>query len=73
MKRLLSIALAALCVACAPARQELKTGDLFFVALPGDYQVEDDMDSAIIDATVSDELNLIHAGILEVADEKDCL
>ena len=70
MKRLLSIALAALCVACAPARQELKTGDLFFVALPGDYIAdEDSMDSAILESTVSDELNLIHAGILEVADD----
>lgn len=47
---------------------DVRSGDLFFVGIPGDYKAEG-MDSAILDATVSDELNLIHAGILDVDDE----
>lgn len=70
MKRIFTIVLAALAIACTPAKQQIRTGDLFFVGIPGDYQIEDDsMDAAIIESTVSDELNLIHAGILEVADD----
>jgi len=70
MKRFLPIFFSVLVFACAPAKEEIKTGDLFFVGIPGDYSIEEDsMDAAIIESTVSDELNLIHAGILEVADD----
>ena len=68
MKKILIIALLALTAACAPKPDSLQTGDLVFIGIPGDYSLgEDSMDGAIAASTGSNELNLIHVAIVEVA------
>ena len=63
-------ALALALSACAPKAESLQTGDLVFVGIPADYDLDSDsMDSAIADATGgSAGLNLIHTAIVEVTD-----
>jgi hypothetical protein len=65
MKRVLFIVTAILLASC---QSGIKTGDLLFVGIPGDYSLdESEMDGAISAATGSkDALNLIHVAILEV-------
>lgn len=68
MKRLF-IAFLLLLSACGhPEKAQLRSGDLIFVGLPVDYQVEEaSMDGAIASATGRDgALNLIHVAIAEV-------
>ena len=61
-------AIAALTFAgCCQEKPSLQKGDLIFVGLPMDYDVEaDSMDAAIVSATGSEELNLIHVAIADV-------
>ena len=69
MKKLfiLFAVIAATAVACRQEEPCLKKGDLVFVGLPMDYNVEEDsMDAAIASATGTDELNLIHVAIADV-------
>ncbi len=65
MKRVLFIVTAILLASC---QSGIKTGDLLFIGIPGDYSLdESEMDGAISAATGSkDALNLIHVAILEV-------
>lgn len=68
MKKVLTVIMAAVvAAACSPERDALRTGDLIFIGIPGNY-VAEGMDQAIVEATASasDELNLIHALIAEV-------
>lgn len=52
---------------CRQENSRLQKGDLIFVGLPMDYDVEaDSMDAAITSATGTDELNLIHVAIADV-------
>lgn len=62
------LALALLATGCA--RQELRSGDLLFVALPMNYEADTaSMSSGITAATGGGEaLNYIHTAIIEVAD-----
>ena len=71
MKRIAILAALALLAACAPKPERLQTGDLIFVGIPADYDLDaSSMDSAITEATGSDTgLNLIHAAIAEVDPE----
>jgi len=49
---------------------KLQTGDLIFVGIPADYNLDDDsMGSAISDATGNGQLNLIHVAIAEVSND----
>lgn len=66
MKRIvILIALAAIFAGCC--KSGIKTGDLLFVGIPGDYTLdESEMDGAISAATGATDLNLIHVAILEV-------
>lgn len=66
MKRIMIlIALAAIFAGCC--KSGIKTGDLLFVGIPGDYSLdESEMDGAISAATGTKDLNLIHVAILEV-------
>ena len=68
MKRIAILAALALLAACAPKPERLQTGDLIFVGIPADYDLDaSSMDSAITEATGSDTgLNLIHTAIAEV-------
>ena len=69
MKKLFVIfaVLAAVVTGCRQEKPCLRTGDLVFVGLPLDYNVEEDsMDAAITSATGTDELNLIHVAIADV-------
>lgn len=62
----LLLAAALLLGSCMSTRKELQTGDLIFVGIPADYQLDStSMDSAITAAT-SDSLRLIHTAIVEV-------
>ena len=65
---LLLTAVLLLSVACVPKLdRKVRTGDLMFVGIPADYNLdEDSMGSAISDATGKGELNIIHVAILEV-------
>lgn len=70
MKRVLFIVTAILLASC---KTGIKTGDLLFIGIPGDYSLdESEMDGAISAATGKDNatgskgLNLIHVAILEV-------
>lgn len=66
MKRIMIlIALAAIFAGCC--KSGIKTGDLLFVGIPGDYSLdESEMDGAISASTGTTSLNLIHVAILEV-------
>ena len=66
MKRIvLLIFFAVLFAGCC--KSGIKTGDLLFIGIPGDYSLdESEMDGAISAATGSKDLNLIHVAILEV-------
>lgn len=71
MKRflfLLVCGLPALFAGCKMQPERLQTGDLIFVGIPADYDLDaDSMDSAIADATGSGVgLNLIHVAIADV-------
>ena len=71
MKRflfLLACCLPVLFPGCKARPDRLQTGDLIFVGIPADYDLDaDSMDSAIADATGSGTgLNLIHVAIAEV-------
>lgn len=67
MRRLVLFALTLLVAAACSKSAGLRTGDLVFVGLPLDYEVEGDMSSAIAASTGQDgELNLIHVAIAEV-------
>ena len=70
MKNLLIAASCALALfaACTPAAERLQTGDLIFVGIPADYDLDaDSMGSAIADATGGQTgLNRIHTAIAEV-------
>ncbi len=62
----LLVAAALLIGSCMSTRKELQTGDLLFVAIPADYQLDStSMDSAIA-ASTSQSLRLIHTAIVEV-------
>ena len=70
MKRVFFIVTAILLASC---KTGIKTGDLLFIGIPGDYSLdESEMDGAISAATGKDnatgakDLNLIHVAILEV-------
>lgn len=64
---LLSVAVALTLAGCCQEKAQLQKGDLVFVGLPMDYNVEEDsMDAAIASATGTDELNLIHVAIADV-------
>ena len=70
MKRIFLLAVLACAAACAPKPEALRTGDLIFLGIPGDYSLgEDDMDGAIAAATGDGELNLIHVAIADVAED----
>ena len=58
--------LAAIVSACN--RPAPRTGDLVFVGIPLDYRI-DSMSNAIGDATATDSLNIIHAAILDIAED----
>ena len=63
---ILAIAAAITC-SCRQENPHIQKGDLIFVGLPMDYDVEaDSMDAAIASATGTDELNLIHVAIADV-------
>lgn len=69
MKRFLLIAsVLLLAVSCGQKVDTLRTGDLIFVGLPLDYDVEGDSMDAAISAATGEEgaLNLIHVAIAEV-------
>ena len=70
MKHLLIAASCALALfaSCTPQAERLQTGDLIFVGIPADYDLDaDSMDSAIADATGGETgLNRIHTAIAEV-------
>lgn len=69
MKKLLLLiaVFAAAITGCKQEKPCLQAGDLIFVGLPMDYSVdEDSMDAAIVSATGTDELNLIHVAIADV-------
>ena len=70
MKNPVSLFLVLLALLSGCRRQDvLQTGDLIFVGIPADYQIESDsMDAAIVDATGGESLNLIHVAIAEVED-----
>ena len=65
MKRIvLLIFFAVLFAGCC--KSGIKTGDLLFIGIPGDYSLdESEMDGAISAATGTTSLNLIHVAILE--------
>ena len=70
MKRVLFIVIAIILASC---KHGIKTGDLLFIGIPGDYSLdESEMDGAISAATGKDnatgakDLNIIHVAILEV-------
>ena len=64
MRRVLLLITAILLVSC---KSGIKTGDLLFVGIPGDYSLdESEMDGAISASTGTTDLNLIHVAILEV-------
>ena len=68
MKAKVFLLLAMVVSACAP--KGLQTGDLIFMGIPQDYSLdEDSMDGAIAASTGSDELNLIHVAIADVAED----
>lgn len=76
MKRpliLLSTAISAAAILAAscstPKHDSIQTGDLLFIGIPMDYDIEEGMGSAIIDATGNSEINFIHTAILEVDTE----
>lgn len=57
-------------VSCSPAADKICTGDLLFVGIPMEYNIETGMASAIADATGNEgEINFIHTAILEVDEE----
>ena len=61
-----ALALLAGCV----SRKEIRSGDLIFVGIPGDYSLdEDSMDSTIGASTGDGTLNWIHVGIIEVLED----
>jgi len=67
MKRLIYLIIGILAMAGCDSTERLQTGDLIFVGIPADYDLESDsMSSAISDATGSGGLNLIHVAIAEV-------
>ena len=63
-----ALLLCAMLAACTPQEEELQTGDLVFVGIPADYELDGRaMDGAISEATADGSaLNLIHAAILEI-------
>ena len=64
MRRVILFITAILLASC---KTGIKTGDLLFIGIPGDYSLdESEMDGAISAATGSKDLNLIHVAILEV-------
>lgn len=65
---LLIISVLLLAVSCGQKVDTLRTGDLIFVGLPMDYDVEGDSMDAAISAATGEEgaLNLIHVAIAEV-------
>ena len=64
MRRVLLLITAILLASC---KSGIKTGDLLFVGIPGDYSLdESEMDGAISASTGTTDLNLIHVAILEV-------
>ena len=64
MRRVLLLITAILLASC---KSGIKTGDLLFVGIPGDYSLdESEMDGAISASTGTTSLNLIHVAILEV-------
>ena len=69
MKKMLYLFAAGLMgLACAPEREQLRSGDLIFVGIPLDYSIEEgSMGEAISAATGKGELNLIHVAIADVA------
>lgn len=68
MKRYCLLFLALLAIACKGPQP--KTGDLVFIGIPVEYNAETgSMDEAIVSSTGRGGLNLIHAAILEMADE----
>ena len=67
MRRLVLFAITLLVAAACARNAGLRTGDLVFVGLPLDYDVEGDLSSAISASTGKDgERNLIHVAIAEV-------
>lgn len=70
MKRIFYFFLLVLAVSCTPKVQKVRTGDLLFVGIPMDYNLdEDSMASAISDATGEGNLNIIHVAILEAEND----
>ncbi|MBO4768981.1 MAG: hypothetical protein J5495_05555 [Bacteroidales bacterium] len=76
MKKILFTALAAIIIVSLPGcngkkakvaadENTVKAGDLLFVAIPADYQLED-ISEAIAQSTGKGELNYIHTAILDV-------
>ena len=64
MRRVLLLITAILLASC---KSGIKTGDLLFVGIPGDYSLdESEMDGAISASTGTTDLNLIHVATLEV-------
>lgn len=71
-KAIYLLLVAGLCMgACSPREDWLQTGDLIFVGIPADYDLDSDsMDSAITAATGGQTgINLIHTAIAEVDGE----
>ncbi|MCR5519001.1 MAG: hypothetical protein K6F21_01600 [Bacteroidales bacterium] len=67
MKKLIYLILGIMSLAACSRQAKLQTGDLIFVGIPADYDLESDsMGSAIGDATGDGALNLIHVAIAEV-------
>ena len=68
MRKIILVLAALLAIGCGKKADSLRNGDLIFVGLPADYEVESEsMDAAISSATGEEGwLNLIHVAIAEV-------